>query len=100
MVISNLAVATDQKNGGNTLHASEGLVQGWSTDDHRIVDAHFFHEWFHHGCTFFIQRNADDRQALRPILFLQLDQAWNFSPAGGTPGGPEIYQRYFALHIG
>src|SRR5580704_4453871 len=49
---------------------------------------------------FFIHGDADNGEAFRAVLFLELDEPGSFDFAGLAPGGPEIQKDDFAAEVG
>src|SRR6185437_14173736 len=95
-----LAVAANVETGRQVLQPAVLVAHRLLAQQHRVIHAHFLGELRDLIFAGIIHRDAEDLQALRPVLLLQFHEPRHLQPAWCTPGGPEIQQHRLAPKVG
>ena len=94
-----MALAVDEEGDGQAKDSVVEFANLRVAHDDRIVDFEFTNEG-RDGVGGVVHGDADDLQALRAVLVLQLDEEGSFFAAGRAPGRPEVEQNYFSAIVG
>src|SRR5512146_1885931 len=93
-----LAVASNVEGGRITIDAV-GITYVVGSENNRVVDAHVLSEFRNLLLARIIHRDANDREPLGTILFLQVDEVGYLCFAGWAPRRPEVQNDGFAFQV-